>query len=291
MRILRPAAFVWNLTIAAFIGLGVGVVAEAALDVGWWWGLAAFAVSLGLALRRTVRRFRVAKRSFPARARTWLEANVPLYSRLGESEKQRFERDVSFLLDEWTYEGVQDVDATLERKLAIAAGGALLLHGRPDWELPPRHSVLIYPARFNDDYLTGQRGDFDGMAHEQGPVIVTVDALEEDWADPENGHNVVLHELAHLLEFRNVVADVRSNGKIDIEWDTLIDRELRRVRSRNSMLRQYAATNRMEFFAVAVESFFERPDAMSSRHPELFEALKAFFNLDPRVGRVDVIEA
>jgi MtfA peptidase len=100
---------------------------------------------------------------------------------------------------------------TTERRAAIAAGGALLLHGRPDWELPPRHSVLLYPGRFDDDYLTEHRGDFDGMAHEQGPVIVTADAVDSDWAEPENGHNVVLHELAHLLEFRNVqVADVDS---------------------------------------------------------------------------------
>jgi len=33
---------------------------------------------------------------------------------------------------------------------------------------------------------------------------------------------------------------------------------------------------------VAVENFFERPELLAHRHPELFAALQAFFNLDPR---------
>jgi Mlc titration factor MtfA (ptsG expression regulator) len=36
---------------------------------------------------------------------------------------------------------------------------------------------------------------------------------------------------------------------------------------------------------VAVEVFFEQPHRMASQHEELFEALVAFFQLDPRTGR------
>jgi MtfA peptidase len=286
MRILRPTAFVWNLLIAVFVGLGVAVVSEAVSPGFWWVGLPVFLLVLGLALRRAFRRWRIARQPLGDQLRAWLTAHISLYSKLDASERRRFERDVAFLLDEWTYETVGNAELTTERRNAIAAGGALLLHGRPDWELPARHTVLLYPGRFDDDYLTGHRGDLDGMAHEQGPVIVTVDALDTDWAEPDNGHNVVLHEFAHLLEFRNMVVEGSAEEEGADGWDTLVEREMRRVRSRNSMLRSYAATNRMEFFAVAVENFFERPDAMESRHPELFRALRTFFNLDPRTGRL-----
>jgi Mlc titration factor MtfA (ptsG expression regulator) len=47
------------------------------------------------------------------------------------------------------------------------------------------------------------------------------------------------------------------------------------------MLRRYAAQNPAELFAVAVENFFERPDLMSRRHPELFAALRNIFRIDP----------
>jgi Mlc titration factor MtfA (ptsG expression regulator) len=44
---------------------------------------------------------------------------------------------------------------------------------------------------------------------------------------------------------------------------------------------EYGATNPAEFFAVATETFLEKPHAMERRHPELYEALKGYYNLDP----------
>ena len=48
-----------------------------------------------------------------------------------------------------------------------------------------------------------------------------------------------------------------------------------------SALDEYGATNPAEFFAVATESFFERPSEMRERHPELYEQLKRFYRQDP----------
>lgn len=48
-----------------------------------------------------------------------------------------------------------------------------------------------------------------------------------------------------------------------------------------SLLDAYAATNAVEFFAVAVETFFERPVELRARHPELYGALAAYFRQDP----------
>jgi hypothetical protein len=71
----------------------------------------------------------------------------------------------------------------------------------------------------------------------------------------------------------------RSSAKA---WSQLVRREMQYVRLGKSLLRRYAATNPAEFFAVAAENFFDRPQQLYDRHPELFEALTAFFNLDPR---------
>jgi hypothetical protein len=51
------------------------------------------------------------------------------------------------------------------------------------------------------------------------------------------------------------------------------------------MLRPYAAEAPSEFFAVAVETFFEQPHRMAEYHEELFGALSAVFQIDPRTGR------
>jgi Mlc titration factor MtfA (ptsG expression regulator) len=43
----------------------------------------------------------------------------------------------------------------------------------------------------------------------------------------------------------------------------------------------YGATNPAEFFAVATETFFEKPRQMKKKEPELYEELKEYYKLDP----------
>ena len=52
-------------------------------------------------------------------------------------------------------------------------------------------------------------------------------------------------------------------------------------------LRPYAATNPSEFFAVATESFFDRPLDLRAAEPELYDVLRSYYRQDPaaRVGR------
>jgi len=114
-----------------------------------------------------------------------------------------------------------------------------------------------------------------------------VEALEESWADRDDGRNVVLHELAHLLDYATAFADgVPSlvDARSTRAWEALVKREMDRIRRGNSILDDYGATEPAEFFAVAVESFFERPGRMQRLHPELFAAMAALFNMDPRTG-------
>jgi len=50
------------------------------------------------------------------------------------------------------------------------------------------------------------------------------------------------------------------------------------------VLRAYGAQNPAEFFAVATETFFEKPVALAREAPDLYRALQAFYKVDPRVG-------
>ena len=173
---------------------------------------------------------------------------------------------------------------TDELRAAVAAGAALLLHGRPDREWPSRCTILLYPDRFDDEYTAGEDGEFEGMAHLQGPVILSVESVLQGWKSPGDGHNVVLHEMAHLLDYENNFANGAPSlvaSESAAAWRELVRKEIRRVRIGRSMLRRYAAQNPAELFAVAVENFFERPDLMARRHPELFAALRNIFRLDP----------
>jgi Mlc titration factor MtfA (ptsG expression regulator) len=48
-----------------------------------------------------------------------------------------------------------------------------------------------------------------------------------------------------------------------------------------TLLDTYGATDPVEFFAVSVEAFFERPQALRLHHPKLYAELRKYFNQDP----------
>ena len=60
--------------------------------------------------------------------------------------------------------------------------------------------------------------------------------------------------------------------------DAFIDRVRRR---KKTILDPYAATNPAEYFAVATETFFEKPRQLKKKQPELYAELQSFYQLDP----------
>lgn len=282
MQIIRRSTLTYYALLALILGGSAAIVLWQAQEA-LWWALLIPAVLALWAGRRPFRRWRVAQRSFPEVWQQWLERFVPLYGAFDDDARARFERDVLFFLDEWRFEGVADTAVQDRHRLAVAAGAALILHGRPDWELPTKRTILLYPDRFDDDYLEGQGADYDGMVHAQGPIILTRQAVEESWAYPHNGDNVVLHELAHLFDFTHAEAvgvPTLMDPASAEAWERLVRQEMQRAARRQSLLRPYAAENGAELFAVAVENFFERPDVLKQRHEALYNALANFFNLD-----------
>ena len=95
-----------------------------------------------------------------------------------------------------------------------------------------------------------------------------------------------LHELAHVIDMEDGHADgvpVDAPFTASAPWVDVVAKRLRTIRGGGkSPLRDYAGTNEAEVFAVAVEVFFEKPDELARRDPELFELLLTYFNQDPR---------
>jgi len=287
MRIVRRSSILTTGLLALLLGGGGAVVGHEATPVGPALGLLPAAAVLAVGLRRPFRRWRVAQTDLVPEYGQWFQRRVPLYQKLDAAGRARFERDVQFVLDEYSFEGVQGVAVTDALRLSVAAGIAVLLHGRPSWELPGSRSVLFYPERFDETYHGNITARYDGMAHQQGPIILTVAAVRHSWEEPGDGNNVVLHELAHLFDFDNEGADgvpsLVDPGSAP-DWQALVREEMRRIRQGRSLLRPYGAEAPSEFFAVAVEHFFEQPAPMARRHGELFRALVSFFRVDPRTG-------
>lgn len=285
MKPIARADIFLHAACAALLVFGIVALSSESLHPAWGLlALPAVAVYGAMALRRPLRRRRLGREPFPRAWREVLLREVPFYRRLDEEGRRQFERDVRYFIAEWRIEGVEGIEVTDEVRMLIAAGAAVLVHGQPEWELPRGRSILVYPDSFDEKFRFRPDGPMLGEVHGQGPVIFSRKALLEGWRNPLLTGNVALHEFAHLLDMRCATADGVPRMMPPAAagpWLDLVRREMERVRRGRSILRPYAAENEAEFFAVAVEAFFEQSRAMRERHPELYGALAQFFNQKP----------
>lgn len=204
------------------------------------------------------------------------------YQALPRSARQRFEHTVSIFLNdkEWVGAGI---DVAEEMKVMIGACAAQLLQGFPDVELMHFQRIVVYP----DSY----RSPRSGQLH-QGEVRPLVGLIIISWEDFVHGyslskdaHNVGLHEMAHALWFENTIENGEDHWlRPDLlkEWCVLANAEITRIKiGEDRFFRDYAGTNQAEFFAVAVEYFFERPTEFKASLPNLYGSLAALLKQDP----------
>jgi Mlc titration factor MtfA (ptsG expression regulator) len=63
-------------------------------------------------------------------------------------------------------------------------------------------------------------------------------------------------------------------------WIDLVRRKMQEISEGDSDINAYALTNEAEFFSVVSEYFFERPDLLERKHPELFAMMQKVFRQD-----------
>jgi Mlc titration factor MtfA (ptsG expression regulator) len=247
--------------------------------------------------RRRVARLRAAP--FPEAWRALLARHLPRWSRLDDAARRRLEGDVAVFLAEKEIVGCAGFVVDDAVRLAIAGEACTLLLGMPDdVDVFPRvHEVLVYPSPWRatqGEALGGGlrlEGDVvrSGEAWHDGQVILAWDEVRRGLRHPDDGRDVVLHEFAHALDHEAGPGDgaprLPSPARY-AAWARVLGAAYAGLRrdveqGRADVLRPYGATAPAEFFAVATETFFERPHALRAEHPELYEQLAAFYGQDP----------
>lgn len=271
--------------LVAFLAPAAGLIA-----LGLWrdvtWPLVvggALAVG-GLAWvgRRRQARQKIIEGPFPESWRRTLEARIRFYRKLDDEGKARFERNLRRIYADYRIEAVGGVEIDDDLVVMALAGGAVLIQFMPGFALPAVRDVILYPDAFDEEYDVQSEAQIAGMVHRQGPILFSAKSLRRGWKHDTSGHNVSIHEWAHVLDWADGFADgVPGLGSDTDEWDDLIKEALTKVRKRKSRLRDYGGTNQAELFAVAVEAFYEKPRALKKSHGELYAALAEYFRYDP----------
>jgi MtfA peptidase len=247
------------------------------------------------------KRERLLEQPFPPAQLEALERDVKHYALLSEDERKRLRDLVQVFVAEKHWEGCGGLELSDDMKYTIAAQACLLV-----LELPHRlyrnvESILVYPSTVvrpaeqagvfvrTSSLIPNGPMPLLGEAHSHGPVVLAWDRVLRDGRRPHDGHNVVYHEFAHKLDMLDGAADGTPplvSREERQRWQSVCEQAFLELRARvergeHSSIDDYGATNEAEFFAVATEHFFDRPQELQHEEPALYDLLRDFYRQDP----------
>ena len=249
---------------------------------------------------RNRRRKKIMQTPFPSSWEQILRNNVAHYCMLDNDERSKLRALIEVFIAEKYWEGAGGLELDDEIRVTISAQACLLLLDLPHNYYHNVLTVIVYPSTVvpperkltffeNRPAPAEIPQPIHGQAFMQGPVIIIWDAALHGGRHPESGYNVIYHEFAHKLDMLDGAADgtppLRNKAEYK-EWIRICSREFERLRQdaamgRETFLNYYGATNEAEFFAVATEQFFDRPQIMIEQAPDLYRVLQEYYRQDP----------
>jgi Mlc titration factor MtfA (ptsG expression regulator) len=219
---------------------------------------------------------------------------------LRDEERVRLRDLIAELLANKGWEAARGFALTDEMCTVIAAQAALMVLGQDLDAYRDVRAIIVHPTTVTSTaprpgpvpgVISAEPIDLLGEAHQQrGPIVVAWDAVLDDVQHPGTGRNVVIHEFAHKLDMLDGLVDGTPpvpRGEAYRRWVEVCTAEYRHLRSRGAdpLLRDYAAQDPGEFFAVAAEVFFDQPEPMRDLKPDLYGVFVDYFRQDPAARR------
>ena len=239
---------------------------------------------------RLIRRHTIATLRLTEEQRSELASDFPLYLSLPHHLQQELEGLIHVFISEKAFEpcgGLDQVTPHMQR--VIAAQACLLLLRKPHNLYASLRTIRLYPEAY---IATGENGEQSlrlGESWTTGSVVLAWSSVISGGRNTADGHNVTIHEFSHQLDQADNAGDgvplLETRGCYK-EWATIMKPEFEQLIKRTnqnkpSVIDSYGATNPAEFFAVATETFYEKPQQLQEKHPELYGLLTKYYGVNP----------
>lgn len=232
---------------------------------------------------------------FPSHWTEILEKNVSYYRHLSAEKKKAFQQRMMHFLGGIKITGVQIQVEELD-EIFVAASAVIPVFGFEEWEYTHIDEVLLYPTTFNHSFQFDDQAEdkrvlgMVGDGFMNGKMVLSRNALRNGFQNHTDMHNTAIHEFVHLLDKEDGTIDgipqVLLNHQYTIPWLDLIHQKMEEINNDKSDIRNYGGTSKIEFFAVASEYFFERPDQFRRNHPKLYDMMVKCFGQEPKYKAV-----
>lgn len=243
----------------------------------------------GFLVRRHRQRRHALAKPFPGEWAEIVQRNLPPYLKLSDEMQRQVQQYTQEFLYDKSFEGCGGLVLDDEIRVTIASQASLLLLNRKVRCYPRLCSVLVYPSTYVARNENDEKSVRLGESWQSGAVVLAWDSVKHGAANFADGHNLVIHEFAHQLDQEDGSGDgvpVLAGPSRYAPWARVLSGEYARHRKRvgsgkKSVMDAYGAVNPAEFFAVASETFFEKPRQLKMKHAELYDELQQFYQVDP----------
>ncbi len=213
----------------------------------------------------------------------------PYFKRLTANDQREFAIRVhDFIFEkEFTGKGIQ---VTSEMKLLIAAYATQISFGLPRTILLHFKKVVVHPKPYVAHSGLLHKGEVNPIS---GHIHLSWPDLLQGLADPSDGIDLGIHEMAHALWFEDDIFNAEMDflsQETKAQWQTEAQHYVRAMRAgKKTIFRKYGSVNTREFFSVAVEHFFERSEEFLQHEPQLYGILTELLGQDPanRIYRIE----
>jgi len=202
------------------------------------------------------------------------------YNRLGLAEQRKFLFRTYLFRKARRFHYIE-VQESQEMPILISAAAVQLTFGLDSFMMNYFNDVFV----LKDDYHYGfYSRPFLGHVDQTG-IYLSWDNFMKGICGQTPNCNVGLHEMGHALAYVNFITETDQDKHFKKEFKNF-SKFARPIfadmqEGKKNILGEYASTNYHEFWAVAVETFFENPVRFKHELPELYTAMAQLLNQDP----------
>lgn len=212
----------------------------------------------------------------PSEDELFLEKNFKYYRELIIDDKEEFSRRITKFLKAVKFEGRKGLVVTREMQLLTAATAIKLTFGFEEYYLiEGLHKIIIYPeeyySRLTQTYNKGETSS-------AGFIVFSWKSFLQGLQNEHDNINLGFHEFAHALLSDSLFYNAESFSYL---FETIKKEQIIKIIKQSHLLRDYAYTNKMEFMACVIETFFESPEQVFQASPELYTLFSDLLNQDP----------
>jgi MtfA peptidase len=209
-----------------------------------------------------------------------LKKRFKYYASLDENLQQEFLRRLKVFMLKKIFI-IKDDEGVKEMPVLVSASAIGLTFGLNDFRFPFYKYIRIYPEEYvAEDSLKILAGNV-----QNNVITIAWDHLLEGYNNFSDGSNVGLHEMSHALYIQKIVIEQGYANKFLQKYNCLLKecREASNMEAeeKKDIYSDYANINLQEFWAESVELFFEKPAALNSNYPNVFEGLTLLLNQNP----------